>query len=189
MMISPIGTGSGVYSANSAGMSPEQKLADLKMQRSDCENQLKLNNSPELQNKLDTLDKQIKNLSSRTNKAASKEECETCKNRKYKDGSDDPGVSFKSAAKINPKNARAVVSGHENEHVVRNRAKAEREGNEIVSQTVTLKTDICPECGKSYVSGGETRTVTKVKNDNAEKFNVGIPDKSKESGRYLNKVA
>ena len=32
----------------------------------------------------------------------------------------------------------------------------------MVSQSVTLHTDICPECGKVYISGGETRTVTKA---------------------------
>ena len=30
----------------------------------------------------------------------------------------------------------------------------------MVSQSVTLHTDICPECGKPYISGGTTRTVT-----------------------------
>lgn len=187
MAISPVISGNGTYSANSIGVSVEQKLTDLKNQRKDCEVRMKLDNSPELKDKIDTLDKQIKNLSSRLNKTTSKEECQTCKNRKYKDGSDDPGVSFKSAAKINPKSAESVVLKHEYEHVNRNRAKAEREGNEIVSQTVTLKNDICPECGKSYVSGGETRTVTKVKHD--ERFNVGIPDESKKSGRFMNIVA
>ena len=32
----------------------------------------------------------------------------------------------------------------------------------MVSQNVTMHTEICPECGKSYVSGGTTRTVTKA---------------------------
>ena len=32
----------------------------------------------------------------------------------------------------------------------------------MVSQSVTLHTDICPECGDVYVSGGTTRTVTKA---------------------------
>ena len=41
-------------------------------------------------------------------------------------------------------------------------AKAQREDRKVVSQSVTLHTDICPECGKSYISGGTTRTVTKA---------------------------
>ena len=87
-------------------------------------------------------------------------ECQTCAERKYQDGSDDPGVSFKTAAHIDPNQAASVVRGHEQEHVVREQAKADREGREVVSQSVTLHTAICPECGRSYVSGGTTRTVT-----------------------------
>ncbi len=86
--------------------------------------------------------------------------CQTCEKRKYKDGSDDPGVSFKNAQRVDPRLAQAAVRGHEMEHVVRERAKAEREGRKVVSQSVTYHTGICPECGKFYVSGGTTRTVT-----------------------------
>jgi hypothetical protein len=49
------------------------------------------------------------------------------------------------------------------EHVVREQAKAQREDRKVVSQSVTYRTAICPECGKSYVSGGTTRTVTAAK--------------------------
>lgn len=41
-------------------------------------------------------------------------------------------------------------------------------GRKVVSQTVAYYTGICPECGKFYVSGGTTRTVTAA--DNAEDF-------------------
>ena len=88
-------------------------------------------------------------------------ECKTCAERKYQDGSDDPGVSFKTAAHISPDQAAAKVRSHEYEHVVREQAKAEREDKEVVSQSVRLHTSICPECGRSYVSGGVTNTVTK----------------------------
>ena len=36
------------------------------------------------------------------------EKCETCENRKYQDGSTDPGVSFKTPGKINPDAAASV---------------------------------------------------------------------------------
>lgn len=88
-------------------------------------------------------------------------ECKTCAERKYQDGSDDPGVSFKTAAHISPDQAAAKVRSHEYEHVVREQAKAKREDREVVSQSVQLHTSICPECGRSYVSGGVTNTVTK----------------------------
>lgn len=88
-------------------------------------------------------------------------ECQTCKNRRYQDGSDDPGVSFKTPGKIDADNAQSVVRSHEYEHVARERSKALRTGREVVSQSVSLHTGICPECGRVYVSGGTTRTVTK----------------------------
>lgn len=93
-------------------------------------------------------------------KAAEEGECQTCENRKYQDGSDDPGVSFKTATRIAPEQAAAAVRGHEMEHVVREQASAAREDRKVVSQTVSLHTEICPECGDVYVSGGTTRTVT-----------------------------
>ena len=92
-------------------------------------------------------------------------ECQTCKERKYQDGSDDPGVSFKTPTHIGPDQAASAVRGHENEHVVREQAKARQEDRKVVSQSVTYHTDICPECGKVYVSGGTTRTITKANTD------------------------
>ena len=86
--------------------------------------------------------------------------CQTCAQRKYQDGSNDPGVSFKTPTTISADAAPAAVRGHEQEHVVREQAKAEREGRHVVNQSVSIHTDICPECGRVYVSGGETRTVT-----------------------------
>lgn len=90
--------------------------------------------------------------------------CETCEKRKYQDGSDDPGVSFKTATRVAPEAAQAAVRGHEMEHVVREQAKAKQEGRKVVSQSVTYHTGICPECGKIYISGGTTRTVTAADN-------------------------
>ena len=92
-------------------------------------------------------------------------ECLTCKERKYQDGSDDPGVSFKTPTSVAPEQAAGAVRGHENEHVVREQAKARREDRKVVSQSVTYHTGICPECGTAYVSGGTTRTVTKADTD------------------------
>ena len=100
--------------------------------------------------------------------AVEEAECETCKNRRYQDGSDDPGVSFKTATKLTPDEAATAVRSHEQEHVVRERAKAEREGRRVVSQSVTIQTSVCPECGRVYVSGGVTRTVTAPDGDDAE---------------------
>ena len=87
-------------------------------------------------------------------------ECETCKNRTYVDVSDDPSVSFQTPTKLSPSQAMSAVAAHEGEHVRNEQAKAQSEGRKVVSQSVTINTSICPECGIVYVSGGQTRTVT-----------------------------
>ena len=56
-------------------------------------------------------------------------------------------------------------SAHENQHVQHEQAKAMREGREVVFQSVQIKTGICPECGRAYVAGGTTTTVTASKSD------------------------
>lgn len=61
-------------------------------------------------------------------------ECQTCANRKYQDGSDDPGVSFKMPTHIDPALSASAVLGHENEHVMRNNAKAAAEGDEVAGE-------------------------------------------------------
>lgn len=113
-------------------------------------------------------------------KALEEGQCQTCKERKYQDGSDDPGVSFKTATHIAPELAAAEVRGHEMEHVVREQASAQREDRRVVSQSVTYHTAICPECGKAYVSGGTTRTTTAA---NRDAFAVGRP-REKGSGGF-----
>lgn len=92
---------------------------------------------------------------------SSKTECSTCANRKYVDGSNDPGVSFKTPGHISPEASASVVKSHEMEHVASAKAEDAKEGAELISTSVTLRTSICPECGKSYVSGGTTRTQMK----------------------------
>lgn len=89
-------------------------------------------------------------------------ECQTCKNRMYVDNSSDPSVSFQSPANIRPEEALARVAAHEGEHVANDRMQAKQDGGRVVSQTVTLRTSICPECGRVYISGGETRTTVAV---------------------------
>ena len=97
-------------------------------------------------------------------KKSSPAECQTCKNRKYTDGSDEM-VSFKAPGHIDPNNAAAVVLGHEQEHVSNAYNKARNNDGHVERATVRLKTDICPECGRSYISGGETNTQIKYYNE------------------------
>lgn len=88
-------------------------------------------------------------------------ECETCKNRKYKDGSDEANVSYKGATHIDPSGAASKVMAHEQEHVLNAYRKASSKDGEVINATVTVKTAVCPECGRSYVSGGVTNTAIK----------------------------
>ena len=98
---------------------------------------------------------------SRTGKAESKGECQTCKERKYIDGSNEGNVSFKAPGHIAPEASAGVVMSHEKEHVANAKREGNKPGNELISATVSLKTAICPECGRSYVAGGTTRTLIK----------------------------
>ena len=91
---------------------------------------------------------------------SSPEECQTCKNRKYQDGSDEM-VSFKTPGHIDPDNAASVVLSHDHEHVANAFQKAEQSNGEVEQVSVRLKTDICPECGRTYIAGGVTNTQIK----------------------------
>lgn len=101
-------------------------------------------------------------------------ECQTCKTRTYQDGSDDPSVSFKSPGHISPENSASVVSAHEQEHVTNEQASARSQGRKVVSQTVQIFTSVCPECGRTYVSGGETRTTTMSKQPPAAELGIQV---------------
>ena len=92
------------------------------------------------------------------------EECQTCKNRKYKDGSNEM-VSFKSPTHISPESAAAAVRSHEQEHVTNAYSKAATGNGKVISASVSIHTAICPECGRSYVSGGTTNTQIKYYNE------------------------
>ena len=100
----------------------------------------------------------------------------------YKDGSDDPGVSFKTATHIDPERAAYAIRAHEYEHVAHAKAEEARGEKEIISQSVTYKTDVCPECGRVYMSGGNTRTTYRSKPETYEAEKV-------QRGRFLDAKA
>lgn len=191
----------GFYGAENSPSSKENissTIAKLEKERDKFRQAKEITNSDVINRRINNLENRISNLQKRLDKLKDREEngeCQTCKNRKYQDESDDPGVSFKSASRVAKGAAGAAVRGHEQEHVVRERAKAAREGREVVSQSVTIKTGICPECGDSYVAGGETVTTTRLKpeseqpNELAQKFDVGNPETETERGQFLDVVA
>ena len=91
-------------------------------------------------------------------------ECETCKNRKYQDGSDEM-VSYKAPTHISPEAAASSVRSHEQEHVNNAYTDAAQNNGKVISCNVSIKTSICPECGRSYVSGGTTSTQIRYYNE------------------------
>lgn len=91
---------------------------------------------------------------------SSPDECKTCKERKYQDGSNEM-VSFKAAAHVSPEAAGSAVRAHEGEHVSNAYSKAAQKGGKVLQASVAIHTAVCPECGRTYVSGGETTTKIK----------------------------
>lgn len=190
-----VGAGSGI--AMSAGFSSvggksrtdiQNTIDRLKRRQGEVESENRISSSPQREKEIAALKERIENLRQRMEKIDERnQECQTCKNREYQDGSSDPGVSFKNASKIDPNGAAAAVRSHEHEHVVRDRAKAEEAGREVIYQNVIIKHGLCPECGKSYVAGGTTTTVSRPKRD--DRYNVGIESGKDNAGKLLNATA
>ena len=118
------------------------------------------------------------------------EECETCKNRKYQDGSDETNVSFKAATHVSPNAAGAAVRAHENQHVSNAYKKAAQDNGKVLNASVSIHTSVCPECGRSYVSGGTTRTQIKYYNEeNPYQQDLKATDGVKYRGMNVNLTA
>ena len=95
-------------------------------------------------------------------------------------------VSFKSPAHISPESAASAVRAHEQEHVNNAYAKAATGNGKVLSASVSLKTAVCPECGRSYVSGGTTSTQIKYYNeDNPYQKDLKAADHAKYAGMNL----
>ncbi len=122
-------------------------------------------------------------------KSEKKAECQTCKNRKYVDGSNEGNVSFKAPGHISPANSAATVMSHEKEHVANAVAEGNQENKKLVSASVSLKTAICPECGRIYVAGGETRTTMITYSDNPYDQERKKVEGSLLAGQYVDAVA
>jgi hypothetical protein len=108
-------------------------------------------------------------------KKAGQIECSTCANRMYQDGSDE-NVSFKSAAHLSPTAAGEAVRAHEGEHVSNAYKKAAMNNGKVLSTGVAIHMAVCPECGRSYVSGGTTYTSIKYNEDNPYGANAKTMD-------------
>lgn len=113
-------------------------------------------------------------------------ECETCSNRKYQDGSNE-NVSFKSATHISPEAAASAVRAHEGEHVSNAYTKAAQNNGKVINASVSIHTSVCPECGRTYVSGGLTNTKIKYSNEeNPYVQNLKAQQADALKGMYVN---
>lgn len=113
------------------------------------------------------------------------EECQTCKNRKYQDGSNEM-VSFKTAQHVSPESAASAVRAHEQEHVSNAYKKAATDNGKVISASVSIHTAVCPECGRTYVSGGTTHTQIKYFNEeNPYQQGLKTADQAKYAGMNL----
>lgn len=108
---------------------------------------------------------------SRAAKRVGRAECQTCKSRKYKDGSDEM-VSFKSATHLSPQAAGSAVMAHEQEHVSNAYKKASLNDGKVLQASVQLKMGVCSECGRSYVAGGTTSTKIQYNEENPYEKNA-----------------
>lgn len=115
-------------------------------------------------------------------------ECQTCKNRRYQDGSDEM-VSFKTPGNIKPEESYAKVMAHEKEHVANAVAEGNEKNKELVSVSVSLKTAICPECGRTYVAGGVTSTTMITYADDPFSQNRKSFEAEAAKGNFVDEVA
>jgi hypothetical protein len=115
-------------------------------------------------------------------------ECQTCKSRKYVDKSND-NVSYKTPTHISPSASYGAVSAHEQEHVSNAISEGSKEGNQLISTSVSLKVEVCPECGTPYVSGGLTTTQMQYTKSNPYESSRKSMEASFLKGMYVDAVA
>jgi deoxycytidylate deaminase len=78
---------------------------------------------------------------------------------------------------------------HEQEHVTNAIAEGSQDNKELVSATVSLKTAVCPECGRTYIAGGTTRTVMRTYNDDPYSQNQKAYEAEATRGNNIDYVA
>jgi hypothetical protein len=93
-------------------------------------------------------------------------ECQTCKERKYMDVSNESDVSFQSPTHVSPQASFAAVSSHEQQHVSNAVAEGSQPGNKLISASVSYQMGVCPECGTPYIAGGTTKTTMQYNESN-----------------------
>lgn len=126
-----------------------------------------INNTYNVSTASQPTDAQIKAL-----KRSGAMECSTCASRSYVDGSNEMDVSFKAPGHISPQASAGSVMAHEMEHVGNAYERASKNNGKVMQASVTLDYARCPECGRSYVAGGETVTAIKYQKGNPYSTNA-----------------
>lgn len=67
------------------------------------------------------------------------------------------------------------MRGHEGEHVANAYSRAAEKGGRVLRASVSIHTAVCPECGRTYVSGGTTSTAIAYPKDDGVKTSVRNP--------------
>ena len=60
---------------------------------------------------------------------------------------------------------------HEKEHVANAVSEGNKDNKELVNVSVSLKTSVCPECGRVYVSGGTTNSTMRTTSESPKNNN------------------
>ena len=58
------------------------------------------------------------------------------------------------------------MRAHEGEHVSNAYTKAAQNNGTVINASVSIHTSVCPECGRTYVSGGTTNTTIRYNESN-----------------------
>lgn len=151
------------YSPQQASVKTEDSESD-KAKNLSGENVQKTDGNKEDNTKYASVKNPGQSTEKKPGRKSSPAECDTCKERKYQDGSDE-NVSFKAAAHIDPASSSARVRSHEQEHVSNAYKKAAQNNGKVISCNVSLHTAVCPECGRTFVSGGTTSTQIRYYNE------------------------
>ena len=116
-------------------------------------------------------------------------ECQTCKERKYIDVSNESDVSFQSPTHISPEASFGAVAAHEQEHVSNAVAEGGKPDAKLISASVSYQMGVCPECGTAYIAGGTTRTTMQYNESNPYESSRKSLEGSLLRGRNFDAVA
>lgn len=86
-------------------------------------------------------------------------ECMECKERLYICSNGETSLGKKKVMSVDE--AKIEVPAHEREHARIARDRLKKQGKEIVSINTSVKQEVCPRCGRVYISGGKTVVKTK----------------------------